>query len=274
MRIVLGTQLRRLREAKGISREAAGEYIRASHAKICRMELGRVALKERDVVDLLRLYEADGDMRAEFVDLVRQANKPGWWQRHNDLLPSWFETYLRLEQSATVIRTYQLQFVPGLLQCEEYARSVIGVAPAVSAVDLERRVRLRLARQQMLVEPGAPTLWAVVDEAALTRPVGPASVMRTQLEHLVEMSARPNVTVQMLPFAAGGHAAAGGSFSILRFGEPDLPDIVYLEQLTSSVYLDKPSEVELYRLVMDQLVTHAMTPDRTTELLHRKLHAR
>lgn len=271
-RIVLGTQLRRLREAAGITREAAGDHIRASHAKISRLELGRVGFKERDVVDLLTLYGVDDEeRRAQVLELMRQANAKAWWQQHSDLLPTWFENYLRLEQVAKVVRTYQLQFVPGLLQSEEYARAVIGHGHNRSADELDRRVQLRMERQRMLHQPEAPHLWAVIDEAALTRPFGPTRVMRDQLRHLLEVSAEPNIHVQVLPFRSGAHAAAGGSFSILRFAEPDLPDVVYLEQLTSAVYLDKRADVEDYVLIMERVTVQAETPAQSRETLRRLL---
>ena len=271
-RIVLGTQLRRLREAAGISREEAGHAIRASHAKISRLELGRVGFKERDVADLLTLYGVtDEAERADVLELMRQANTKVWWQQHSDLLPNWFETYLRLEQVAKVIRTYQLQFVPGLLQSEEYARAVIGHGHSRSTDELDRRVQLRMERQQMLHQPEAPHLWAVIDEAALTRPFGPTRVMRDQLRYLLEASAAPNIHVQVLPFRSGAHAAAGGSFSILRFAEPDLPDVVYLEQLTSAVYLDKRADVEDYVLIMERVTVQAETPAQSRETLRRLL---
>ena len=270
-RIVLGTQLRRFREQAGISREAAGDAIRASHAKISRLELGRVGFKERDVVDLLDLYGVtDKQEREAVLTLMHRANTRGWWQQHTDVLPSWFEMYLRLEQVAQVVRTYQVQFVPGLLQTEEYARAVIEHGHrSRSEAEIDRRVALRLERQKMLSQPDAPHLWAVIDEAALTRPFGPARVMRAQLDHLLEVSATPNVHVQVLPFRAGAHAAAGGSFTILRFAEPDLPDVVYLEQLTSAVYLDKRVDVEDYVMIMERITVQAETPERSRETLRR-----
>ncbi len=172
LRIGLGGELRRRREAAGITREVAGEAIRASPAKISRLELGRVGFKERDVVDLLTLYGVgDATERAEFLALARQANAPGWWHRYSDLLPGWFETYIGLEQAATMIRTYELQFVPGLLQTREYARAVTLLGHE-DAADVERRVELRMRRQEVLTAPAAPTLWAVIDEAALRRSLG------------------------------------------------------------------------------------------------------
>jgi transcriptional regulator with XRE-family HTH domain len=269
VRIVLGTQLRRLREAAGISREAAGEAIRASHAKISRLELGRVGFKERDLEDLLTLYGLhDPAARAAMLDLVKPANARGWWQQDGDLLPSWFEMYLRLEQEASYIRTFQVQFVPGLLQSEEYARRVILAGHgAESTFEVDRRVRLRMNRQKMLGEPGGPQFWAVIDEAALRRPYGSREVMRDQLDYILEMTELPNVTVQVLPFSAGSHAAAGGPFTLLRFAEPDLPDVVYLEQLNSAVYVDKRSDVEDYLGVIEQVSVQALAPAESRALI-------
>jgi hypothetical protein len=207
------------------------------------------------------------------MDLMRQANTRGWWQQHSDVLPTWFENYLRLEQVAKVIRTYQVQFVPGLIQNEEYARAVIQHGHrARTEFEIERRVQLRMDRQKMLHQPDAPHLWAVIDEAALTRPFGPPRVMRAQIEHLLEVSSAPNIDVQVLPFHSGAHAAAGGSFTILRFAEPDLPDVVYLEQLTSAVYLDKRSDVEDYVMIMERISVQAETPTRSQATLRRLLN--
>jgi transcriptional regulator with XRE-family HTH domain len=273
LRIVLGTQLRKLREARGISREDAGESIRASHAKISRLELGRVGYKDRDVADLLTLYGVlDENERADFLTLARQASTPGWWHRYGDVLPSWFETLIGLEEAASVIRTYEVQFVPGLLQTEDYARAVTRLGhPRASAVEIERRVALRMARQQLLTAPEAPRVWAVMDEAALRRALGGNEVMRAQLEHLIETAALPNVTLQIAPFSVGGLAAAGGPVTILRFQEPDLPDIVYLEQLTSALYLDKADDVDNYLAVMDRLCAEAEPPGRTGRFLREIL---
>jgi transcriptional regulator with XRE-family HTH domain len=269
LRIALGGQLRRLRESRGVSREAAGDAIRGSHAKISRLELGRVSFRERDISDLLTYYGVqDPQEREQFLTLARQANEPGWWHQYGDLLPSWFETYLGLEQAAAIVRTYEAQFVPGLLQTPDYARAVINLGHGhESAPEVDRRVALRTRRQDVLTRPEPATLWAVIDEAALRRPIGGNQVMRGQLEHLVRVAELPNVTVQVLPYSAGGHAAAGGPFSILRFPELDLPDIVYLEQLTSALYLDKRHDLDQYQAVMDKLSVQAVTPEGTPRLL-------
>ncbi|POM27277.1 hypothetical protein BTM25_16880 [Actinomadura rubteroloni] len=268
-RILLGSQLRRLREARGVSRQDAGYVIRASESKISRLELGRVSFKERDVDDLLTLYGVrDEAERAALLQLAREANTPGWWHRYSDILPGWFQTYVGLEESAALIRTYELQFVPGLLQSEGYARAVIRQGNAGAADhEIEQRVDLRLQRQERLTGPEAPRLWAVLDEGALRRPIGGPEVMRGQFEHLIKMAKLPNVTIQVMPFRFGGHAAEGGAFSILRFPEQDLPDVVYVENLTGAMYLDKRDDVDTYLQVMERLCVDSETPERTVELL-------
>jgi transcriptional regulator with XRE-family HTH domain len=273
LRILLGSQLRRLRERKGITREDAGYAIRASGSKISRMELGRVSFKERDVTDLLALYGVDDqDERAALVELARQANSPGWWHKYSAVLPDWFGVYVGLEEAASLIRICELQFVPGLLQTDDYARAVIRLGqPAAGPGEVENRVSLRLDRQRALAKPNAPRLWAIVDEAVLRRPVGGPVVMRSQLERLVEAAKEPNVTLQVIPFGVGGHAAEAGSFTILRFPEADLPDVVYLEQLTSALYLDKRDDSERYAEVMERLGVVSEPPDQTAQILTRIL---
>lgn len=273
LRILLGAQLRRLREAKGISREEAGYLIRASESKISRMELGRVGFKERDIADLLSLYGiTHQDERAALLALAKQAKTPGWWQRYGDILPSWFQTYLGLEEAASLIRTYEVQFVPGLLQTEDYARAVINHGNSgATGEEIERRVSLRLKRQQLLTRSGAPQLWAVVDEAVLRRPMGSPAVMAAQIESLIKSSELPNVTLQVLPFHVGAHSAEAGAFTILRFPEPDLPDVVYTEQLTGALYLDKREDVDAYMATVDHLSVESAPPRTTIEILSKIL---
>jgi transcriptional regulator with XRE-family HTH domain len=272
-RMLVGTQLRRLRTEAGLSREQAGEAIRASEWKIHRLENGEVGFKERDIIDLLRLYGVtDADEVAAFLLLAREANSPGWWQRYGDVLPRWFRTYVDLESAATLIRTYEGQFIPGLLQTDDYMRAVVqGAHLDESAEEVGRRVRLRMARQTLLTREQPPRLWAVVDEAALRRPVGGREVMRGQLERLTEAAKLPNVTLQVLPFDAGAHPAMLGAFSILRFADRALPDVVYLEHLTNAVYLDKRDEVERYLDVMEFVCVASEPPARTVQFLGRVL---
>jgi hypothetical protein len=273
LRMLLGAHLRRLREAERVSRETAGWEIRASESKISRMELGRVSFKERDVADLLTLYGVtDEQERADLLKLAREANTPGWWHREGDILPNWFQSYLGLEEAAALIRSYEVQFVPGLLQTADYARAVIllGHANAPEA-EIDRRVSLRMRRQQVLRRTEPPQLWVVIDEGALRRPIGGPDVMRVQLQALVDATQLPHVRLQVIPFHVGGHAAAGGSFSILRFPDQDLPDVVYVEQLTSALYLDKRDDVDLYAAAMERLCVEAERPDRTPEILGKIL---
>ena len=273
LRMLLGAHLRRLREAQGVSREDAGWEIRASESKISRMELGRVSFKERDVEDLLTLYgQIDTDERERLLALARQANTPGWWHRYGDVLPNWFQSYLGLEAAASLIRTYEVQFVPGLLQTADYARSVVLLGHGrAKAEEIERRVDLRMRRQKILDRPDALQLWAVIDEAVLRRPVGSRSTMRGQIQALIDATQRQSVHLQVLPFQVGGHSAAGGAFSILRFPDQELPDIVYVEQLSSALYLDKRDDVELYVDAMERLCVEADRPERAPDTLRRIL---
>lgn len=268
-RILLGSQLRRLRDSRGITREAAGYSIRASESKISRMELGRVSFKARDVEDLLTLYGVTDEVEREsLLGLAREANVAGWWHSFGDVLPGWFQTYIGLEGAASLIRIYEVQFVHGLLQTEGYAHAVVsrGMRGAPAA-EIDRRVALRLERQKALVAERAPRFHAVLDEAALRRPYGGREVMREQLRHLIEMSEQPNVTLQVMPFSFGGHAGESGSFTMLRFPESDLSDIVYLEQLTSALYLDKAEEVAQYEKAMVRLHADSPGPEESRDLL-------
>jgi transcriptional regulator with XRE-family HTH domain len=273
LRRLLGAQLRRLRERQGITREEAGYAIRASGSKMSRLELGRVGFKERDVADLLTLYGVtDETDRESLLALAQDANSPGWWHRYGDVLPSWFETYVGLEEAAALVRTYEVQFIPGLLQTEEYARAVISLGNSTAPPEeIEQRVSLRITRQKLLTRGDSPRLWAVVDEAALRRPIGGREVMRGQIERLIEATKLPGVILQVLPFRVGGHTAEAGAFSILRFPESDLPDVVYVEQLTSALYLDRRDDVDSYMEAMERLCVVSAPPDETAEILSRIL---
>jgi transcriptional regulator with XRE-family HTH domain len=269
LRIMLGSQLRQLREANNLTREQAAAVIRASGSKIGRLELGRNSFKQRDVADLLTLYKVtDPQEREALLALARQSSVPGWWHQYSDILSRWVQVYVGLEAAASIIRVYEQQFIHGLLQTEDYARSVILITnKGLPAAEIERRVDLRVRRQEVLTGPSPLTLWCVLDEAVLRRPVGTREVMRTQLKRLLEVMQLPNVTLQIIPFSVGAHAAAGGPFTILRFSEPDLPDVVYLEQLRSSLYVDKRDDVGAYAHVMDQLTVQASSPAATRRLL-------
>jgi len=268
-RMLVGIELHRYRDAAGISPDQAAYEIRASRSKISRMENGLVRFKERDVTDLLTLYGiTDEQIRGRLVTLARQASTPGWWSKYGDIMADWFESYLGLGMAASVIRTFELQFVHGLFQTEDYARAVTLLGhTGSSGEEIDRRVSLRLKRQDLLTSPSPPQVWSVLDEGALRRPVGGRRVMRAQLSHLAEVARMRQVTLQVVPFDRGGHAAAGGSFTVLRFSEPEVPDVVYLEQLTSALYLDKREDVDHYMEVMNHLSTEALTPVESTRFI-------
>jgi transcriptional regulator with XRE-family HTH domain len=269
LRILLGTQLRRLREARGISAQEAARAIRASESKISRIELGRNAVREVDIADLLTRYGiTDQAEREQLLSLASQANLPGWWHRYSDILPAWFQAYVGLEESADSIRSYDSQFIPGLLQTEDYAAAVIGLGDS-QPEEAERMVYLRKERQRRFMA-GNLRLWTIVDEAALRRPVGGEAVMRAQLEYLDEICDRPGFTFQVTPFPAGAHTVPG-SFSILHFATPDLPDVVYVEQLTSAMYLDKRLDVERYAAAMDKLSATSLTPGASRQFIRSVL---
>jgi len=271
-RMILGSQLRRLRERAGITRGEAGYNIRGSESKISRLELGRVGFKERDVADLLTMYGiTEGAERNSFLEMVKESNQPGWWRRYNDLMPGWFNDFVGLEEAASRIQTWEPMFVPGLLQTEDYARAIASYGrPEAVDDETERRVALRMRRQKVLARPDAPRLWAVIDESVLHRPIGSRRGLRAQLEYLLEVTELPNVSVQVLPWHLSGYAAQG-AFSLLRFAEPELPNIAYVEHLTGALYLEKLDEIEEYSRSLDRLAVDAETPDRSRQLLSKRL---
>jgi len=265
LRILLGSQLRRLREGRGISAQEAAKAIRGSESKISRIELGRNAVREIDVADLLSLYGVtDLDEREQMLSLASQANRPGWWYRYNDILPSWFQAYIGLEEAAESIRVYEMQFIPGLLQTEAYATAVLALGD-IASDEMERHVLLRKERQRRFLN-GELRLWALLDEEVLRRPVGNQDIMRAQLTHLVNASEHRNFVLQIIPRGVVGHAAPSG-FSILRFGDREMQDIVYVEQLTSALYLDKRPEVDRYLLAMERMSIVAAEPRESAGII-------
>ncbi|WP_240197770.1 helix-turn-helix domain-containing protein [Nonomuraea lactucae] len=273
--MLVGAQLRRLREARGITREDAGYAIRSSHSKISRLELGRTSFKLRDVADLLTLYGvAEEAERQAVLMLARQANAPGWWHDYRDVVPDWFEAYLGLEQDAVLIRTYEVQYVPGLLQTEDYARAVIERGcECDSAEQIERRVAVRMRRQQILAAPTPRKLWAVLDEGALRRQVGRGATMRAQLEHLLQLAELPHITIQVLPFDSPGYAGGVGPVTVLRFAEVELGDVVYLEQIAGAQYLNREADILPYQHLLNQLGVHARPSTATPAFLRRLIAA-
>lgn len=272
LRILIGTQLRSLREAAGLTCEQAGKHVRLRDASISRMETGKVPFDRKkikeNVADLLTLYGVtDQPSRDRIWELIEASSNPGWWHVYSDVLPSWFQTYVGLEGAAEQLRLLEVQLIPGLLQTEDYMRAVFATGIG-HAEEVERRVKVRLGRQHILTAEPAPRVWVILDEGAVRRIVGSTAVMRTQLEHLLWAARLPNVTLQLLPFGAvNARIAEGGAFTILRF--PELPDIVYTEQLTHAAYLDKRTQVEHYAWVFDHLATTSHDPTTTITALHR-----
>jgi transcriptional regulator with XRE-family HTH domain len=272
-RMMIGSTLRRMRTEKGITRDEAANATRATAWKIHRLENGQVGFKDRDLVDLLRLYGITDQQEIDsLLERAREANSPGWWFHYGDVVPPWLRTYMDLESAASLIRTYQGQLVPGLLQTADYARATIaGMLLPRTPEEVERRVTLKLARQQILTQPAGPRLWAVVDEAAVRRPIGGEQVIREQVERLIDAAGLPSVVLQILPVTVGAHPALAGAFSILRFADLELPDIVYVEHLVNAQYLDKRDDVNPYLHVMDSISVRAAPPSKTVEILHRIL---
>jgi transcriptional regulator with XRE-family HTH domain len=262
--MLLGSQLRQLRESRGISAHEAAAAIRASHSKISRIELGKSAIREIDVLDLLTYYGVDPAEREQFMTLAEQASRRGWWHSFGDILPDWFKAYIGMEEAAKSIRIYEPLFVPGLLQTPQYAAAVLALGD-IPVSEAERHAILRKERQRRFTE-GQLKLWAIVDESALRRPVGSKEILRDQLRYLVSLSSRQNLTLQITSQGAGGYAAPSG-FSILRFGDKDMPDVVYVEHLTSALYFDKKAEVDRYLLAMERLSIISNKPADTRGIL-------
>lgn len=269
LRMILARQLQALREKSGMSREQAAQAIDSSESTIGRMERAEGGLEPLTVKSLLMAYGVSdpGEIDA-FLALSRDASKPGWWHSYDDVLPSWFRAAVGLEESASLIRAYEPQVVPGLLQTEGYIRAITAASsPAATEDFTERAVALRLARQQLLGRPDPPEYRVVLDETVLRRTIGGHKVMRAQLEHLIRAAGQPQVTIQVIPFAAGWHPALYGMFNIFRFPAAQLPDIVYTEALTGAYYLDKPDESARYTEALDRLCAQAASPERTVTIL-------
>jgi transcriptional regulator with XRE-family HTH domain len=268
--VVLGKRLQELREAAGLSRDEAARVLRVAPATVRRMETADVALKIPYVQILLTAYGVPEDEVTAFVDLAEEANRPGWWQRFHDVLPEWFSLYVSLEGAARIIRSYEPHFVPGLLQTEGYARAVLqaGTIGNSGPKAVERHVSLRMERQRLLDRPDPPHLWVIMDETVLRRPVSvDGQVMRDQLDKLLEYSGRDRVTLQIAEFKDGPHPGTYAPFSLFRFAEPELPDMVFTEYLTGALYLDSRKEVSAHLEVLDHMTARAASAQRTQELL-------
>ncbi|MFJ6081012.1 helix-turn-helix domain-containing protein [Streptomyces sp. NPDC092369] len=268
--VVLGKRLQELREAAGLKREEAARVLRVAPATVRRMEMADVALKIPYVQVLLETYGVAEEEATAFVTLAEEANRPGWWQRFHDVLPDWFSLYVSLEGAARLIRSYEPHFVPGLLQTEDYARAVMeaGTVGQTEPGAIERHVTLRMTRQRLLDRPDPPHLWVIMDETVLRRPVSiRGEVMRGQLDKLLEYAERDRVTLQIAEFEDGPHPGTYAPFTLFRFAEPELPDMVFTEYLTGALYLDSRSEVSAHLEVLDHMTARAASAERTKKLL-------
>lgn len=261
----LGAELRRRREAARVTIEAVAERLECSASKISRIETGHTSATPRDVRDMLEIYGVVGAEADELVQISREARQKGWWHPYSTVLTG---AYVGLEAAASSVRAYEQQVVPGLLQTEEYAKAMIRAArPDITAGEVERRVRVRLGRQPLLTQDDPIDLWVVLDEAVVSRPVGGDGVMRAQVERLVAVADLPNVTVQVLPFEAGAHAGMDGTFAILSFPEPGDPDVVFAENATGGLFLEKSEELRKYTFIFDHIRAAALRPEDSGALL-------
>ncbi|MDX2702863.1 helix-turn-helix transcriptional regulator [Streptomyces sp. PA03-6a] len=268
LRVILGKRLHDLREKAGCSYEQAARELDVTHATVRRMEKAEVGLRIPYVEKLLALYGVDAAEAATFIDLARQGNRPGWWHRYRDVLPSWFSAFVSLEGEAAIIRAYEPHYVPGLLQTEDYARAVLRAGrPGASAEELERLVALRRERQALIARPEAPLLWVVMDETVLRRPIGSPGVMRAQLDRLAEACELPQVRLQIMPFDAGPHPAMYGPFHIFRFQIRELPDVVFTESLVGAAYLDDVDDVSAFLEALDRMCAQAAPAHSTAAIL-------
>ncbi|MEV2190130.1 helix-turn-helix transcriptional regulator [Streptomyces phaeochromogenes] len=268
LRMVLGKRLRHLREQAGVSFEDAARAIEVTPLTVRRIEKAEVGLRIPYVRELLHTYGVPESEVEDFLSMAREANQPGWWYSYRDVLPDWFSAYVSLESEASVIRLYEPHYVPGLLQTHDYAAALMHIGfPNETKEDIDRRVALRLKRQDLLAKSEAPAVWAVLDETVLRRPVGGAEVMRAQIDRLNEVLDMPKVRIQILRYSVGAHPGAFGPFHHFRFGFSELPDVVYTESLVGSVYVDQPADVVTYLEVMDRMSVQAEPVARTRAIL-------
>ncbi|MDN3266964.1 helix-turn-helix transcriptional regulator [Streptomyces sp. MA15] len=278
LKMLVGVQLAGFREDAGLSQDQAARSVGFSGAKLSRIESGkgRRPPAEADVRKLLDLYGTDAYAASVLLKLLRRAGEPGWWQRYDKrLMPEWFDRLVGLQEAAATIRTFEIQYVPGLLQTADYTRAVVERGlPNAPASEVQRRIELRMHRARLLLREDAPQLWAVIDESVLLRVLGDRAVMREQLGHLATMAERPNVTLQIVPLDVTNASAPAIPVTYLRFGGLDLPDVVYLEQIGSANFLEDRDETEEYRIVLDRLADEALTPRASVEMLRRTIEER
>jgi transcriptional regulator with XRE-family HTH domain len=265
----LGAELRRLREASGLTIDRVADALECSQSKVSRIETGQVSATPRDVRDMLALYRVDPDQREAMVQIAREARQRGWWQKFVDV-PDGVPAYVGLETAANSIDVYMSLIVPALLQTADYARAIIGaVRPDLPEPEIERRVELRMSRQALLDRDDPPELRVLLDEAVLHRPVGGPAVMATQLRRLLEDADRPAVTLRVLPTATGAHAGMDGPFTIFGFPAPAEPDVVALDSAADALYLEGPEDLRRYRLVFERLLPAALPPVESAAFIAR-----
>ncbi|MEV5471873.1 helix-turn-helix transcriptional regulator [Streptomyces sp. NPDC052207] len=263
----LGQELRRLREVKGMTAEEVAERLLVSQSKISRLENGRRSISQRDVRDLCGVYEVEDQRVVEsLMEMARDSRQQGWWHAFGDIP---YSVYIGLETDAESLRVYEPQIITGLLQTRSYAEALIqGALPETSAADIDKRVQVRMRRQERVAAENSPLrLWVVLDEAALRRVVGNNLVMREQLEHLAEMSQLPHVTVQVLPFGVGAHPGLNGQYAILEFADAADSSVVYLEGVTSDLYLEKAHDVQKYAVMYEHLRAQALNVDQSRQFI-------
>ncbi|MEU2601867.1 helix-turn-helix domain-containing protein [Streptomyces hirsutus] len=278
LKMLVGVQLAGFREDAGLAQDQAARSVGFSAAKLSRIESGkgRRPPTERDIRALLELYGTDDYEVSVLVKLLQRAGEPGWWQRYDKrLMPEWFDRLVGLQEAAATIRTFEIQYVPGLLQTAAYTRAVVERGlPNAPAGEVRRRIELRMRRAELLTRDGAPQLWAVIDESVLLRVLGSAEVMREQLAHLMRMAERPNVTLQIVPLSVTNASAPAIPVTYLRFGGLDLPDVVYLEHIRSANFLEDLDETEEYRIALDRLADEALRPRESLDLLRAAMRDR
>ncbi|MFE4871508.1 helix-turn-helix domain-containing protein [Streptomyces sp. NPDC056682] len=263
----LGQELRRLRELKGMTAEEVAERLLVSQSKISRLENGRRSISQRDVRDLCGVYEVDDHRIVDsLMQMAKDSRQQGWWHAFGDIP---YSVYIGLETDAASLRVYDPQVVPGLLQTRRYAESLIaGALPETAPTDVEKRVSVRVRRQERVQAQDNPLrLWVVIDEAALRRLIGDRQLMIEQLEHLIQQSQLPHVTVQVLPFSMGAHPGINGQYAILEFPDASDSSVVYIEGVTSDLYLEKANDVQKYSVMYEHLRAQALNVDQTREFI-------
>ncbi|WP_406354112.1 helix-turn-helix domain-containing protein [Streptomyces sp. NBC_01635] len=262
----LSIELKKLREKSTLTCAQVGQALDWSGSKVNRMETGSGRVQPSDIDALCRFYDTSDELREFLKSLAREAKTRGWWQVHGAGVPEWFNIYIGLEQDASVLRQYQCELLPGLMQTAAYARELHTTGAHLSPEDIDRAVRVRLERQEMLTRPDAPDAWFVVNEGAVRNVIGDRALMREQLERVLDSAALPNVTLQVLPFDAGTYPATG-SFTMLGFPAPEDPDLVYRDGITDAVYLEGEHHVREYTKAFDGLRAAALSPQRSAQLI-------